>query len=167
MVEYSFEEEKHKFLDEIYGDGRGYEGILEKYSFQIRSNKELVLLAVRDDGSNLEYASKELQRDKDVVYIASINWFYAFDNAHEDLKRDEEFVLEVIIANPYIIEYICSELLDNEYFLYKVTKKCKFVRSEKMMSHISKRIFNELSKNPDYLDDFSSLPVNYKPAKRS
>jgi hypothetical protein len=62
-----------------------------------------------------------------------------------------------------VINYICPKLLNDEYFLWHINEINKLTNFTFSYS-ISRRIFNELNKNSDYLEDFAP-PVNYKPAK--
>jgi hypothetical protein len=168
MAEYSFEEEKQKFLLKLETPSTSVS--LEKYSIEIRSNKELILLLLSTIKSknvyDLEYISDELKKDKDIFLLAATYNITSFYYSHEDLKKDEEFILELFKKDIKIISFINQELVNDEYFLWYINEIEK-IKSNKYLSFcMNRRIFNELNKNPNYLDDFSP-PVNYKPAKRN
>jgi hypothetical protein len=192
----NFEQEKKNLLRELvfYRDGNSNWNmhsptVLQKYSYEIRSNKELVLTAITFNTNELKHASDNLRKDKDVVraainissnalyhselkkdkeFIFDIlqpNEAYFIKYIHEDLKKDEEFVLTLFNKNKNILQHISEELLNNEEFLYSINEICKLDSKEfENFYSISPRIQNEIRENPDYLLDFASS-VNYKPAK--
>ena len=53
------------------------------------------MAAVKNNGSALQYASDELQADKEVVLMAVKQNGYAINYASEELKNDPEFMKEV------------------------------------------------------------------------
>jgi hypothetical protein len=168
MTEYSFEEEKQKFLLELK-TWFNFSELLKKYSNKIRSNKELILLLLSTTRNAFEliYISDELRKDKDIFLLAADYGMISFNYAHEDLKRDQEFILELFKKDSYVLNYICPKLLNDEYFLWHINEIEKIERyRSSTMPYINKRILNEIRKNCDYLENFSP-PVNYKPAKRN
>jgi hypothetical protein len=167
MSEYSFEEEKQKFLLEIK-TWFSFDSLLTKYSIEIRSNKELILLLLQTTRNvvELKYISDELKKDKDIFLLAAEYKVASFNYAHEDLKKDQEFILEIFKKSRYILNYINLELLNDEYFLWYINEIEKLKSNSYLIHSVNKRIFNELRKNPNYLEDFAP-PVNYKPAKRN
>lgn len=61
-------------------------GILLEYaSFELRNDKELVLIAVTQTGLSYKYASQELQLDKDVILTASKTYPTLVQNLPKDL----------------------------------------------------------------------------------
>jgi hypothetical protein len=170
MAEYSFEEEKQKFLLEIKIASTN-ESLLEKYSNEIRSNKELVLLLLLSSTERINeiaYISDELSKDKD-IFLLTINHDYdafSFYYAHDDLKKDKDFIIKLFKIHTRVLGHICPELLNDEYFLWYINDN-EDIRSDRhLISCISDRIRTELANNPKYLDDFAP-PVNCKPAKRN
>jgi hypothetical protein len=166
MAEYSFEEEKQKFLLELETSSTNV-SLLNKYSNEISSNKELILLLLQTTRNVLElkYISDELRKDKVIFLLAADYNVCSLNYAHEDLKKDQEFILELFKKNYLVLNYICPKLLNDEYFLWHINEINKFTNFTFFYS-VPRRIFNELRKNPDYLEDFAP-PVNYKPAKRN
>jgi hypothetical protein len=170
MAEYSFEEEKEKFLLELKTASTSTR-LLKKYSKKIRSNKELVLLLLLSSTeriSEIAYISNKLSKDKD-IFLLTINHDYdafSFYYAHDDLKKDKEFILELFKIHTRVLNYICPELLNDEYFLWYIND-IEDIRSDRhLISCISDRIRTELANNSKYLDDFAP-PINCKPAKRN
>jgi hypothetical protein len=159
----NFEEEKRIFLldlDNYRGD------LLHFCSNEIRSSKECVLLAIDKNAYELKYASEDLRKDKDVLRNAVVKDGGSFNYGHDDLKRDKEFILELFILNNSILYEIDGELSDDEYFLWHINEINEINKSHFLMNCISSRMFEKISENPNYLDDFAP-PVNYKPAKRN
>ena len=61
-----------------------------------RDIKEVVLEAVKEKGSSLEYASPRLKNDKDVVLESLKVSGWALEFASERLKDDKDVVLEAV-----------------------------------------------------------------------
>ena len=60
----------------------------------MREDREIVLEAVKNDGSALKYASENLKEDREIVLEAVKNDGSALEYASENLKEDREIVLE-------------------------------------------------------------------------
>jgi hypothetical protein len=175
---YTFEEEKQRFLIELTEIERlrepyNYEdNILEKYSNEIRSNKELVLLllSVIKNKSVLRYISNELKKDKDFFLENIYHDIVPFYYAHNDLKKDKEFVLELFKLDTYILVYVDPILLNDEYFLWHIIKIYNITHDVQLMEIMEEimdeRILDEIYNNPNFLEEFAPS-VNYKPAKRN
>jgi hypothetical protein len=192
----NFEQEKKKLMRQLvfYRDPNSNWNVhnptvLEKYSYEIRSNKQLILTAITFNTNELKHASDNLRKDKDVVRAAinisatalyhselkkdkefifdilQLDEAYVIKFMHEDLKKDEEFILTLFNKNKNILQFISEELKDNEEFLYSINEICKLDEDFENFYSINPRIQNEISKNPDYLLDFAP-PVYYKPAKK-
>jgi hypothetical protein len=174
----TFEEEKQRFLIELteiqslYGPFQYQDNILEKYSKELRSNKELVLLllSVSRNTFVLKYISDELKHDKDFflenIYHDIVSVYYA----HDDLKKDKEFVLELFKLDIYTLEYADPILLNDEYFLWHIIKIYNITHDLRLMEIMEEimddRILDEIYNNPNFLEEFAPS-VNYKPAKRN
>ena len=57
----------------------------------IKSNKEIVLKAVKINGWNLQYASEELKNDKEVVFVAVSEYSSSIEYASEGVVNDLDF----------------------------------------------------------------------------
>ena len=71
---------------------------LEYASEELRNNKEVVLEAVKKNGSALEYASERLQADKDVV-LAAVKQYgdsIVYANWDSDVLYDREIILAAV-----------------------------------------------------------------------
>lgn len=97
---------------------RDHKSPLEGLSDQLLDDKEIVLLAVRNSGwDNLRCASDRLQDDPDVVLAATANdrdaHSSAFQFASKRLKNDFEFALKVVTQSPQSSYYL-SEMLKKD-----------------------------------------------------
>ena len=73
-------------------------GMNLQYNDEIQDNKELVLIAVKQNGMALEYASKELQNDKEVVMAAVKNNPEAIKYASEELQNNPFILLGLLVS---------------------------------------------------------------------
>jgi hypothetical protein len=94
---------------------------LEYLSEELKSDKELVLEAVNQDGGALKYASEYLKSDRELVKIAllsSKNPVDKFDNYVLNLfSTDREIMTLYVNQNKYNIKDVSDELLtDRDYF---------------------------------------------------
>jgi histidinol phosphatase-like PHP family hydrolase len=80
---------------------------------KLKNDKEIVLAAVHQDGSSLEYASDELKNNKEVVFAAVTNDGWALRYASKELKDNREIVLAAVQQKGYALECASDELRDN------------------------------------------------------
>jgi hypothetical protein len=104
----------------------------------LRNNKEIVLVAVKNDGWALKYASDELKNDKEVVLTA-------------------------VTQNDYGLKFASENLRNDKYFLYEIDQIKKITKQTPVYDCLSKNIQDKIDKNPDYLLKFET--VNLKPAR--
>jgi hypothetical protein len=69
---------------------------LQYAPLKFKGDKEVVLKAVRQYGRSLEFASKELKADKDVVLQAVQQYGNSLCYASRELKKDKEVVLSAV-----------------------------------------------------------------------
>ena len=65
-------------------------------------------------GWTLEFASRDLQNDREIVLEAVKNNGWALQNALEDLKNDRVIVLKAVKINGYALQYDASEDLKKD-----------------------------------------------------
>ena len=68
---------------------------LQYVSDILKDDREIVLEAVKQNGCALQYASDNFKNDKEIVFEAFKKYFNAFQYASDDLKTDREFVFEL------------------------------------------------------------------------
>ena len=92
----------HNFPEaEVLNLDLGNSKFLEKISYSdvvenLKKDKEIVLIAVKENGINLEYADESLKKDREIVLAAVKNAGHALEYANESLKKDREIVLAAV-----------------------------------------------------------------------
>ena len=84
-------------------------------SADLKNNKEVVLAAVGMRGIALAWASSDPKNDKEVVLMAVKGNGNALQYASSDLKNDKEVVLAAVKQNASAFEYASEELRSDEY----------------------------------------------------
>jgi len=98
---------------------------LQYASPELQADKEVVMAAVKNNGFALQYASPELQADKEVVMAAVTNngrsLFYA-----PELQADKEVVMAAVTNNGNALQYASPELQANKEIVMGVVTKNGF-----------------------------------------
>ena len=90
-------------------------------SNEFRSDRELVLAAVKQDGSALQYASEELRSDRELVLAAVKQNFLALKYVASALRSDSDFMLAVVKSHGWMLYDAPFELrLDGDFMLAAV-----------------------------------------------
>ncbi len=87
-------------------------GSLQYASNELKSDKDVVMAAVKQVGWTLHYATNELKNDRDVVMSAVIQDGHALRYSSQKLKNDEKVVMTAVKNNPDSF-YWASDLLRN------------------------------------------------------
>ena len=74
-------------------------------SEELRNDKDIVMVAVTQNGEALEYASEELRNDKDIVMAAMEQNWRALRYASDELRNDREVVLAAVAYNIRALQY--------------------------------------------------------------
>ena len=73
--------------------------------------RELVLTAIKQkSGWQLQYASEEIKKDREVVLAAVKKNGYALTYASDELKKDREFILAAVKQDRHALGYASEEL---------------------------------------------------------
>lgn len=141
-----FSREKKQILQEIQQDDDIR--YIRDLPTQWKRDKDIILAAVKQDPSGLQYASEDLINDEDFVLAAvgtnglalqfapekdkrnatvveeavRKNW-KAFKFASEELKNDPQFVLTVAKRHYMTLQFATEELKNDPAFLLKVVKE--------------------------------------------
>jgi hypothetical protein len=67
--------------------------IMQDATDELKSNREIMMIMVEQDGSTLEYASDNLKNDKELVLCAVKEYSGALRFASDELKNDQEIIL--------------------------------------------------------------------------
>lgn len=90
---------------------------LEHLSDEIKNNKELVMLAVNNFGSALDYASDNLKKDKEIVLAAVKSWVSSLQYASDELKNDIEIVRTALSIDGEAFIYCGNSVKKDESIL--------------------------------------------------
>jgi hypothetical protein len=132
------------------------------------NNKEYVLKEVIIYGSNLRFASSELQNNKELVLAAVLNDGVALAYASEELQNDKEIVLWAISKHGMALEWGSSELR-NDYNTMKelfILAMKTFYNSHEYEEYNDNVLYNyilseELKEELDYIKELYNCK-NYK-----
>ena len=97
-------------------------GHLRDAELHARSDKEVIMAAVKSYPSALEFASKELQADKEIVMAATYDRGEALQYASKELKADKEVVSWAIQQSSYAIKFASNKLLNNKNLVLEALK---------------------------------------------
>lgn len=92
----------------------------------IKSCKEIIIEAVKEDFRAIEYASDDLKNDKDVFLIANDTWggLISLQHFSESIKGDKDLVLSAVKKNGLALKY-ASDRLKNDREIVLESVKCK------------------------------------------
>ena len=83
---------------------------LEYASEELQQDREIVLAAVKEDGWALQYASEELQRDPDIVVAAVKHNGWTLQSASEELRRDRDFLLAAVSLSGCALKFAADNI---------------------------------------------------------
>ena len=81
--------------------------MLFRASKELQADKEVVLVAVAQNGRAMMWASDELQADKEVVLVAVAQDCDAFNYASKELQPDKDTLTSVIFSHLLKSKYNC------------------------------------------------------------
>jgi len=93
---------------------------INNFDSSIKKDKEIVLLAVKNYGSALQYVDKSMQDDKEVVLVAVKEYANALAFASARLKDDKEVVFEAVKKGEYAIRFASERLQHDKRFLHQI-----------------------------------------------
>lgn len=128
--------------------------ILEYLDEKDKKNKKIVLEAVKNTGWALEYANDKLKDDEEVVKEAVKNDGIAIKFASERLKNNKKLALIAVKNNPKAFDYISEELKKDIDVLLALSNK--ELETEFFIEKIASYIANKRQTtriHPDYDND--------------
>ena len=75
----------------------------------LRADRDVVLAAVQNNGSALMFASEKFKNDPNVVLAAVAECGVALKYASKELQADSDFVLRAVTCNPIALKYASKE----------------------------------------------------------
>jgi hypothetical protein len=133
LLEYAHEEAKNSV--ELASSVLKLNGrFLGQFSPEIRSDRDMVILAVRQNGYSIDFASQELKNDP-VIFLEAVR-----ENPHslkyssEEIRKNQKIMMEAINIDFSSFEYADNSLKRNVEFIeetLKINGKClKYVSKE-------------------------------------
>jgi hypothetical protein len=110
---------KHCIIDRVMRNGTA----LQYASEDLKSNKDIVLIAVQSNGLALSFASENLQNDKQVVLPAVQRYGLALEYASDDLKSDKEVVLAAVQGYGQALEFASFDLKNDKDVVLAAVKQ--------------------------------------------
>jgi hypothetical protein len=95
-------------LAAVQQNGRALE-----HAISFQNEKRIVLVAVQQNGLALQYASKKLQGEREVVLAAVRQNGLALQYADDFFKNDKEIGFSAIRQNGWALQYVSKELKDD------------------------------------------------------
>jgi len=86
----------------------------------VQNDVELIRSLVATDGAVLRYTCEEIRAQKDIVLIALRDWAHALEYASPELKNDIELVTIAIKRNPTTIKYAGEEVRDTNRGIWQI-----------------------------------------------
>ena len=96
---------------------------LEYVSREIASNPDIVLVAVEQNGLALEYASKEIASNPDIVLVAVKQNGLALEYASKEIASNPDIVLVAVKQNGLVLEYAPKEIASNSDIVLAAVKQ--------------------------------------------
>ncbi|KAG2378080.1 hypothetical protein C9374_008702 [Naegleria lovaniensis] len=101
-----------------------------------RNDREVIIATIQKNGHYLNSLSYDFSNDRDLLLAAIRNnqVVYALQAASNNLKQDQNFVLDCVKANPSVLNFVCyqfnKEIRCNFDILYEHAKRWGFVMDE-------------------------------------
>lgn len=137
---------------------------LVNFSEELRNDKEVVLEAVKQRGSNLFYASDDLKNDHEVVTEAVKQNPNALYYASQELRNDRQIVLEAIKIDTNSFARASEKLRADKEFVLEAIRQSQ---NCDVLQHVSKKIKNDKgiileAVKKDVVSVYISAPVDIK-----
>ncbi len=89
----------------------------------MKNDKEVVMVAVTNDGWALQYASSELRNDNSVVFGAVKNNGNVLEYASDELKNDKDFMMKVVPHSGCTLRFASDELKNDVQVVVSAVKQ--------------------------------------------
>lgn len=107
----------------------------------ISTNRSEILKEIKEDGSHIEYISKEFQNDYEIVLEATKTFDWALQYASEELQDDYEIVWSQLQLNPYALEFASDDIKHHDEIIRFYIDH--FVGKSKMYKDINEFFIHE------------------------
>ena len=110
---------------------------LQWASAELRSDREVVMAAVKNYGEALKYASAELRADREVATVAVAQDYRALMLVSDELQGDRELILLAVAKNDRALEYASEELQADPFFVWLKAR----TRKQRLWTVLSLRFY--------------------------
>lgn len=107
------------------------------FPYQLAEDYDLALIAIKQDGLNLKYASYEMHDNEEIVLMASDKINYAFDFATDRLKNNKEFIKKILVKNGRALQYLSAKYQDDKELVLLA------IQDNDSLQYVSKRLKND------------------------
>ena len=121
LISENLKADKEFMTQAIYINGNSIQYASEKVLEELKSDREIILAAVKESVYNLEYASEELRGDKEIVTIAIMGEGCCLKYASEELKGNREIVLAGVKTS-WCLKFASEELKTDKEFIIAAVK---------------------------------------------
>ena len=97
--------------------------LLQYASDRLRDDKDIVLAAIKNNGLALEYASYRMRSDKDIVFIAMEKDVAAFKYASYELRDDKDLALAAVKKMGILLQFASDRLRDDRNIVMTAGKR--------------------------------------------
>ncbi len=129
----------------------------------LKGNQDIILEAVRQDGTALRFASDELKQDREIVLAAAGQDGTSIRFASDELRKDPEIALAAVTQDGFAIKYVQGELRNNlPLALAAVTQNYRAsteLQRQRAVKEVIQNENNKPSTNPELLQD-GTQPFN-------
>lgn len=94
----------------LFGDDLDAHVYLKSASEEHKSDRDFVLMALKQNGLALKYASEMLRADREMVFMAHKQGGLALQFASAELRADREITLAALRQHGYALEFASKEL---------------------------------------------------------
>ena len=107
-----------EFMLEYYN---GY--FYDKLPDELKKDREITLIGLQHNGSDLSFVPYELRNDEEIVLEAIKNDYRNFDYASVELKSNKEFLKKAVTISDEILDYVPADYLSDKTFILNLASE--------------------------------------------
>ena len=113
----SIEEERNKAIETIKSSG------LKDIKKELRSDKEIVMMAVKKRGADLQYVGEELKKDREFMLEIVKQNIDALKYAGKEVLNDRKFMMKAVKENGFALKYAGEEAKKDREIVLEAVKQ--------------------------------------------
>ncbi|EFC46815.1 predicted protein [Naegleria gruberi] len=86
--------------------------------------REMVLLALKNNGEAIQFVNNEFLRDNEIILEAIKTFPYAIQYSCDELYQDRDFILECVNENGEVLSYIWEDYGDDREIVLNAVRNC-------------------------------------------